>query len=216
MTAVDTINALGTRSVLDSFSHSIRMTVDSIRMTIRLDIIIQHFHPLQRHTQPIPLHRLLTLRISRITSIHKRLNSQSIAWIILHHFLVLSQSSVHLLGGHIVEEDTFTEGSGNGGAELTITSLEDGLCGFVEDVFVEIFVVHGETGAGEEIEESLVVLLGQFTAFVGEGGGVGHVDCVFGQHSVNNYVLRGYLTYSKWRDHVGEGLPVPAREVVTI
>lgn len=37
-------------------------------------------------------------------------------------------------------------------------------------------MIHGETCSGEEVEQALVLLVGQEAAGVGEGGRVGHVD----------------------------------------
>jgi len=57
-----------------------------------------------------------------------------------------------------------------------VAHLEDGGCGFGEDFLVELVVVHGEAGAGEELEDAAVLDVAEEPALVGERRGVGHVD----------------------------------------
>lgn len=83
----------------------------------------------------------------------------------------------HLVVTHVVEEDALAHGAdGDGGAELAVARLEDGRRGLLEQGAVELWVVHGEAGAGEEGEDAAVVGVGEEATDVGEGGRVGHVD----------------------------------------
>ena len=115
--------------------------------------------------------------VSSVARVDESLETGTLARVGLHDLLVLIESSDHLVVADVVEEDTVTHGvDGDGSAELAITGLEDSGGGLLEERTIEIRVVHGETGAGEEVQETPVLLGGKKTADVSESGRVGHVD----------------------------------------
>lgn len=87
------------------------------------------------------------------------------------------ESLDHLVVVNVVEEDAVAYGAdGDGGAEHAVSGLENGSGRALEQRAVELWVVHGETGAREEVQETLVVGVREMAAGVGESGGEGHVD----------------------------------------
>jgi hypothetical protein len=120
--------------------------------------------------------RLRILRISSIARINVRLDAGPVSRELLHERLVALQRGVHLLGADVVQERALADRVRDCGSQEAVARLEDRFGGFGEDVFVEERVVHGEAGAGEEVEQTTVLGVCDQTPGVGEGGGVGHVD----------------------------------------
>jgi hypothetical protein len=122
------------------------------------------------------LGRLVVHGVASIGSVDESLKTLAVAGVALHELLVLAQSGGELFLADVVDERAGAERVGNGSAKLAITGLEDGLGGLLEDVLVEVVVVHGQTATGEESVDALHLLLGEQAVDVGQGGGVGHVD----------------------------------------
>ncbi len=120
--------------------------------------------------------RLRVLRISRIARIHIRFDTCPVSRELLHQRLVALQRSVHLLSADIVQERALADRVRDRSSEEAVPRLEDRFRGFGQDLFVEERVVHGEAGAGEEVQETAMFSVGDQTAGVGERGRVGHVD----------------------------------------
>jgi hypothetical protein len=122
------------------------------------------------------LSRLVVHGVAGVGSVDESLKTFTVARVALHELLVLAQSGGELLLADVVDERAGAKGVGDSGAELAVAGLEDGLGGFVEDVLVEVVVVHGQTATGEESVDALHLLVGKQAMDVGQGGGVGHVD----------------------------------------
>jgi hypothetical protein len=122
------------------------------------------------------LSRLVVHGVAGVGSIDESLKTLTVARVALHELLVLAQSSGELLLADVVDERAGAEGVGDSSAELAVAGLEDGLGGLLEDVLVEVVVVHGQTTTGEESVDALHLLLGEQAVNVGQGRRVGHVD----------------------------------------
>ena len=120
--------------------------------------------------------RLVVERVARVAGVDKGFDTRAVARVLLHDLLVLQQSSHELLVRDIIEEHAGAEWIGHGGAKLTIARLEDGLGALVEDLVVELWVIHREASAGEEVQQTMVLLVGEQTAHVGECRRVSHID----------------------------------------
>lgn len=109
--------------------------------------------------------------IPRIAGVDKRIQTLALARERLHELLVHGEGLAHLVVAHVVEEDALAHGAdGDGGAEFAVARLEDGGGGLLEQRAIELRVVHGEAGAGEEGQDAAVVGVGEEAADVGEGG----------------------------------------------
>jgi hypothetical protein len=122
------------------------------------------------------LSRLVVHGVAGVGSVDESLKTLAVAGVGLHELLVLAESSGKLLLANVVDERAGAERVGNGSAKLAIAGLEDGLGGLLEDVLVEVVVVHGQTATREESVNALHLLLGKQAVDVGQGRGVGHVD----------------------------------------
>jgi len=90
--------------------------------------------------------------VASVAGVDESLKTSTLSGVGLHDLLVLIKSSDHLVVADVVEEDTVTHGvDGDGSAELTIAGLEDSGGGLLEKRTVKVRVIHGETGAGEEV-----------------------------------------------------------------
>ena len=114
--------------------------------------------------------------VAGVGGVDEGLKTLAVAGISLHDLLVLAESSGELFLANVVDEGARAERVGDGSAKLAIAGLEDGLGGLVEDLLVELVVIHGQTAAGEESVDTLHLLVGEKTLDVGQGGGVGHVN----------------------------------------
>jgi hypothetical protein len=114
--------------------------------------------------------------VAGVGGVDKGLETLTVAGVSLHDLLVLAEGSGKLFLANVVDEGAGAEGVGDGSAELAIAGLEDGLGGLVEDLLVELVVVHGQATAGEEGVDTLHLLVGEKALDVGQGGGVGHVN----------------------------------------
>ena len=114
--------------------------------------------------------------VAGVGGVDEGLKTLAIAGVSLHDLLVLAESSGEHFPANVVDEGARAERVGDGSAKLAIAGLEDGLGGLVEDLLVEVVVVHGQTATGEESVETLHLLVGEKTLDVGQGGGVGHVN----------------------------------------
>jgi hypothetical protein len=114
--------------------------------------------------------------VAGVGGVDKGLKTLTVAGVSLHDLLVLAESSGELFLADVVDEGARAEGVRDGSAELAIAGLEDSLGGLVEDLLVELVVVHGKTAAGEKSVDTLHLLVGKETLDVGQGSGVGHVD----------------------------------------
>ena len=115
--------------------------------------------------------------VAGVAAVNVRLETVSGARILLHQALVHLKRRAHLFVRHIVQEDALAHGADrHGGSEQAVARLEDGGRGFFQQRAVKLRVVHGETGAGEEIEDAAMVLGGKEPANVGKSRRVGHVD----------------------------------------
>lgn len=186
------VNALWTRSVLGSValvarSRAVLRTIRGIIIDDRLvcDVVF--------HTVGLLLGRLGVFGVASVAGIDVGLNTGTLPWIGLHHLLVLTECRVHLVHRDVVEENTLAERAWDSGPELAVTGLsgsavihsiyhaigshlEDGLGTLVKDLLVELWVIHGQTGAREKVEVPLEFLLAEQTPDVGKGGRVGHVN----------------------------------------
>jgi len=57
-----------------------------------------------------------------------------------------------------------------------VTHLQDRLSGLLEDVFIELRVVHGQTTTREQVQDSLVLLVTDHFPHVSQGSRVSHVN----------------------------------------
>jgi hypothetical protein len=114
--------------------------------------------------------------VAGVGGIDEGLKTLTVAGVSLHDLLVLAEGSGELFLADVIDEGARAKGARDGSAELAITGLEDGLGGLVEDILVELVVVHRQTAAGEESMDTLHLLVGEEALDVGQGGGVGHVN----------------------------------------
>lgn len=122
---------------------------------------------------------LLCLRILGITSvrcIYKRLKAFTVSGVLLHDLLVPTKGLVHLLCGDIIEENARADGAWHSSTKHSISSFQDCCSGFCEALLVELVVIHRETSAREQVEQTAVLGVTDQLAVVGKGGRVGHVD----------------------------------------
>jgi hypothetical protein len=90
---------------------------------------------------------------------------------------VLLESSDHIVVADVVEENAVSHRiDRDSSAELAVAGLQDGCGGLLEESGIELRVVHGETGAGEEVQETGVLLGGEKATNMGESSRVGHVN----------------------------------------
>jgi len=57
-----------------------------------------------------------------------------------------------------------------------VTNLQNGLGCLLEDLLIELRVIHGETTAREQVQDSLVLFVADHSPHVGKSGRVGHVN----------------------------------------
>lgn len=122
------------------------------------------------------LDRSIIESISCIAGIDECLKTFTISREALDHLLVSAQSGEEVLLTDVVEEYTLTERRRHGGAEKTVSCLQDGLGALVKDVFVELCMVDGKASTREQCEDSLVFGIVEKATHVGKCSGVRHVN----------------------------------------
>lgn len=140
---LDTIGAIAiSMTIAVCVAIAISMTIRLAIHIIVLHVIIENVDPLQSLADTSRLDARAVVSVSGVRGINECLQAQSISSIGLANLLVLSQRLVHLLCGDVVQEDAVTKRAWDRGAELSIAGLQNRSSGFVENFFIEIFVIH--------------------------------------------------------------------------
>jgi hypothetical protein len=114
--------------------------------------------------------------VAGVGGVDEGLETLTVAGVSLHDLLVLAEGSGELFLANVVDERARAERVGDGSTELAVTCLEDSLGGLVEDLLVELVVVHRQTAAREESVDTLHLVVGEETLNVSQGGGVSHIN----------------------------------------
>ena len=163
---LDPIDSLRSRSMLLCFRSVVCVAIDMHPIaTISFGIVVEHAELLETICSTIcstisvavGLDRFLVQSVAGVTSVDKGLKTFSLSWIRLHQLLVCLQSCKHLFRRHIVQEDAASKRTGYGSSELAVSGLEYGFGALVQDLLVELVVVHRQTCSREKIMDSLAV-----------------------------------------------------------
>ena len=182
--AVGAIGAIGLTDITFDVAIAVRLLGMSVRVdaitvdSLAVDMTVRSIHLSGlsgREAGGLGL-SLVVLRVTRVAGIDVGLETSTLARVVLHQGLVTTKSFVELGIGVVVDEGAGANGVGHGGTMLAVSRLEDGGGAAVEDLLVEELVIHGETGSGEEVQDTAVLFVGDEPAAVGESGGEGHVD----------------------------------------
>lgn len=119
---------------------------------------------------------IIVLGVTRIAGINKGLNAFAIAGVFPHDLLVSQEGSVEFFGIDVVQERAGTYGIRHCCTELAVPGLEDGCCTLVEDLLIELVMVHGQASTGKEIQDAAMLEIGDQLAAVGESRRVRHVN----------------------------------------
>lgn len=127
---------------LASMSINVRSTQPAIALAIDGVIINERLLERAVGTIRMVLDRRSVHRVPRIRRIDKRLETFAVTRVLLHDLLVLAQSAEQFLFRNVVQKDARADRVWYRSPQQAVTSLQDCLRAVVEDVFIELVVIH--------------------------------------------------------------------------
>lgn len=101
------------------------------------------------------------VRVTSVAAVDVCLKTSTLTGIGLACLLMHAQSLLELSDRDVIQKCAASQGVGHSQAEQTIASLEDGRSALVYHVVIEQGMVNGESSSRKEVEEALVLSIGE-------------------------------------------------------
>lgn len=161
---LETVDAFGSRGSLES-----SLLGQDILIGVLSVIVDDHLGGGAVKVVLLILDRVTVKGVTGVGRVNEGLETETLAREVLDDLLVLPQGLGEVLVADVVKEDTGSERRGDRSTKHTISGLEDSFGALGKDLLVEILVVNGQTNAGEEVEDTHVLLVAQQTTLIGKG-----------------------------------------------